>query len=135
MRTKTYAQQTFDQAMGKASRFEANLRSILDPMIITDEDGVIFYVNDILTQITGFDRYEIIGKTPGELWGNQKDKSYYDYMWHTIKVEKKPFIGNFLNRRKDGTYYSCDFKIYPILDDKKDILFFVGISSNFADAI
>ena len=135
MRTKFYTQEEFAQAISKAAEFEGKYNAVLDPMIITDEDGVILYANDALSQVTGFSVNEILGRTPGEIWGNERDQGFYEEMWHTIKIEKRPFSSNVLNKKKDGTYYNCDLKIYPVLNQNKNINFFVGIVSNFEYAI
>jgi len=135
MRTKTYTTDAFLKALYKAAEFKGGLDKLIEPMVITDEDGVILFANDAVTQRTGFTVEEVIGKTPGELWGNQKDKSYYQDMWQTIKIEKKPFTATLTNRRKDGTYYGCELRIYPVLDESKNVTYFLGIESDYTDAV
>lgn len=135
MKNKTYTEEELMKAIDKAHEFKGGFDKIGDPMIVTDEDGVILFANDAVLQRKRFSIDEIIGKTPGVLWGNQKDEGFYEYMWETIKVEKKPFSSTMTNRRKDGTYYSCDLKIYPILNDNKNIDFFVGIETNYTDSV
>jgi PAS domain S-box-containing protein len=100
-----------------------------------DPDGVILYANEAMFQATGYLFNDLIGRTPGEIWGNQRDESFYEEMWHAIKVEKRTFAANVLNRKKDGTYYNCDLRIYPVLGEDNDINFFVGITFNFEYAI
>src|SRR3989344_7553582 len=114
MRNKTYTKNDFLAELQKADKFKGGFGNLPDPMIITNEEGIILYANEAMIGRTGFPRHEIIGKTPGELWGNQRDESFYQYMWETIKVDKKPFTSDMTNRRKDGTYYSCELKIYPV---------------------
>lgn len=135
MKNKTYTENDFQQAIDKAVRFKGGFDRISDPMIVTDEDGVILFANEAVLKRTGYSMNEIIGQTPGVLWGNQKDESFYEYMWETIKADKKPFSSNMTNRRKDGTYYGCEIKIYPILNKNKDIDFFVGMESNFTESV
>jgi len=135
MRNKHYSIEDFSQAIQKAEEFKGGFDRISDSVLITDEDGVILYANDATFENTGFAREDVLGRTPGELWGNQKDDSFYEYMWETIKIDKKPFETVMTNKRKDGTYYGCNLKIYPILDDNEEITFFVGITSNFTETI
>lgn len=136
MRSKTYTQEELQKAVEKAEEFKGGFGKITDPMIVTDEDGVILFANEAKLQRSGYETDDLLGRTPGELWGNQKDESFYEYMWETIKVDKKSFTAtNMINKRKDGSYYGCDLKIYPILDDNKNINFFVGIETNFSDSI
>jgi len=136
MRNKFYTTKSFQEALRGAVKLKGGLDRITDPMIITDEDGIILFANEAVAQRAGFTHGELIGKTPGELWGNNKDESFYEYMWQTIKVDKKPFTAtNMVNRRRDGTYYGCDVRIYPVLDDDKNIAYFMGIESNYSDSI
>ena len=135
MRNKTYTNTSLLRAIYKAAEFKGGLDKLTDPMVVTDEDGVILFANDAVSQRTGFFIEEVIGKTPGELWGNQKDKSFYQDMWQTIKIDKKPFTATMTNRRKDGTYYGCELRIYHVLDSDKNVLFFMAIESDFIDAI
>ena len=134
MINKNYTKIEFLADLQKADKFRYGFGKLPDPMIITNEDGVILFVNEAMTERTGFSRQEIIGRTPGKLWGNQKDEGFYQYMWETIKVDKKSFTSDMVNRRKDGTYYGCELKIYPIEDDLGNS-FFVGIETKFNDVI
>lgn len=52
---------------------------------------------------------------------------YYQKMWHTLKVEKKPFEGEINNHRKNGEQYVAYASVSPILDDSGEVEFFVGI--------
>ena len=136
MKNKTYTQEELLKAIEKAEEFKGGFDKVTDPMVVTDEDGVILFANEATLQRSGYTREERMGNTPGEIWGNQKDESFYEYMWETIKVDKKSFTApNMINKRKDGSYYGCDLIIYPILDDNKNINFFVGIESNYSDSI
>ena len=125
----------FLRASRRASQFKDSFGGIVEPMIVTDENGVILFANKHVVDRTGFSIEEIIGQTPGKLWGNQKDEGFYKDMWKTIKIDKNPFTATMINKRKDGTYYGCELKIEPVLDENENISFFVGIESNFIDAI
>lgn len=135
MRTKTYTTDEFLKALYKAAEFKGHLDSINESLLVTDEDGIILFANEVAAQRTGYSVEEIIGKTPGELWGNQNDKSFYENMWRTIKIEKKPFSARMTNRKKDGTYYGCELIIYPILDKQGNISLFMGIAFDYMDAV
>jgi len=135
MRHKTYTTEQFLKVLYEAAEFKSGFDKINEALVITDEDGVILFANEITVKRTGYSMEEIIGKTPGELWGNQNDKSFYEDMWRTIKTEKKPFYGRVTNKKRDGTYYGSNLTIYPILDKQKNIYLFLGIASDFMDAI
>ncbi|MBI2577572.1 MAG: PAS domain S-box protein [Candidatus Wildermuthbacteria bacterium] len=101
-----------------------------DHVIITDENANILYANPATEKHTGFNRREIIGENPGDLWGGQMDREFYANMWHTIKIEKRPFAGEVRNRRKDGTRYWQELRVTPILNESGDIKFFIRVEPN-----
>lgn len=95
-------------------------------LIITDANGVIMYANPAAERNTGFSRAEMYGNTP-RLWGGQMPKEIYDDLWRTIKVERRDFVGEFQNRRKDGSTYIAAANIAPLLDESGEVRYFVGI--------
>lgn len=97
-----------------------------DQVIITDPDGIILYTNGMVEKITGYSTEEIIGKRPS-LWGNQMPREFYKALWHTIKAEKKEVKVTVKNKRKNGTFYTAELRISPILDTRGAVMFFVGI--------
>ncbi len=54
-------------------------------------------------------------------------------MWKTIKADKKVFIGELKNKRKNGVVYDVDVQITPILDKDGNLRFFVGIERDITE--
>lgn len=115
------------------TNLKAGFESLGDHVIITDPDGVILFANSAVEKNTGFFQQEIIGKNPADLWGGHMSKEFYERMWHTIKIEKLPFVGEVKNRRKNGTEYWQELHISPILDESGNIRFFIGIEPDITD--
>ena len=113
-------------------KFQQAVENASDHIIITDADGLILYANKAAELITGFTEKEVLGKKAGtkELWGGQMDKEVYEHLWKTIKTDKKPFVGEFNNKRKNGTEYTAKSRISPILDKNGEVQFFVGIETD-----
>lgn len=67
------------------------LNVILDEMaeqvIVTNPKGIILFVNNAVTKLTGYAIDEVIGQKPS-LWGGQMPKEFYEKMWHKISKEK-----------------------------------------------
>ncbi len=101
--------------------------------IITDADAHILYINNAGIRETGYSSAECIGKNPGDLWGGEMPKAFYEKMWHTIKIEKQPFVGEVHNVKKDGTEYWQELYISPLLDEQGSVKFFIGIEPNITD--
>jgi len=108
-------------------KFELALGNISDHVVITDKEGIVVYGNKMVEKITGYTLEEAIGRKAGTLWHLPMSKEYYENLWDTIKSKKETFIGEFQNRRKNGDIYTAEVSISPVLDDAKNILFFVGI--------
>lgn len=98
-----------------------------DHIVITDANGIILYANKAVENVTGFFHDEIIGKTPGDLWGGLMGKEFYKDMWTAIKTEKKAFRGEVQNRTKEGMLYWQQLGIFPIFGDDDEVRFFIGI--------
>ena len=101
--------------------------SSADHAIITDEHANILYANNAVEEKTGFTKEEVIGKNPGDLWGGNMPYEFYKEMWRAIKVLKVPFVGEVHNKKKDGTWYWQEVHISPILDDARNVRFYVGV--------
>lgn len=97
-----------------------------DHIVIADPDGKVVYANPAVSTTTGFSHKEIIGQSP-RLWGGLMKPSFYKSFWKTIKHDKKPFVGEVKNKRKNGQMYVADIRVSPILDRKKRVRYFVGI--------
>ncbi|MBI1999406.1 MAG: PAS domain S-box protein [Parcubacteria group bacterium] len=107
-------------------RFKQAVDGASEQMIITDTEGIILYANQATERITGYARGEVIGKKPSR-WGGRMPREYYVKLWETIKEKKQPFSGDVSNVRKSGEKYTAHLDIYPVLDETKTVLFFVGI--------
>ena len=108
-------------------KFKLAVDGASDHIIITDNEGVVLYVNNATESITGYKASEALGKKAGQLWGQHMDKDFYEGLWKTIKYDKKVFFGRIKNRRKNGEDYVADITISPILNKKGEANFFVGI--------
>jgi len=108
-------------------KFKLALDSTSDHVVITDQDGIVLYGNHAVEQITGYTLAEAIGKKAGTLWSTPMPKEYYEKMWKTIKTDKKTFDSDIKNKRKNGEIYDAKITISPILNDKQEVEFFIGI--------
>lgn len=113
-------------ALQNLKKFQLAVENAAEQILITDPDAKILYANPTTEDTTGYSQKEIIGKTPA-LWGKQMPKKFYEKMWKTIKQDKKSFFGEVVNKRKNGQEYPAELRITPILDEKRDVKFFVGI--------
>ncbi len=115
-------------------KFKLAVEGASDLIVITDAEAKILFANKATEKITGFKVDEIIGFDPGELWGGQMSKDFYQKMWQTIKDEKKVYQGELKNKRKDGEIYDAEVHISPVFDDNGEIIFFLSIEKDITRA-
>ena len=94
--------------------------------VITDPHANIIYANKAAESNTGYSKEELLGKNPGDLWGGNMPKEFFEKMWKTIKSDKKKFVGEIKNIRKDGHESWQEIHISPILDNKGQIDYFLA---------
>lgn len=90
------------------------------PILITDISGKIEFANDSFINLTKYTLEELIGKNPNILSSGEQTKEYYDNLWTTINCGKM-WEGQFRNKKKDGTFYVTESRIFPI-KNKDDVL-------------
>ena len=134
MASRTYPAKTELEALReKIKPFQDAFDLLDDHVVITDSNGVILYANKAVERNTGYSPEETLGKNPGDLWGGDMPQEFYETMWRTIKTEKKPFVGEVHNTRKEGSRYWQEVHISPILDEKGNVRFFIGIEPTITD--
>ncbi len=72
---------------------------------ITDLSGAIIDVNQAFTEITGYQRAEVIGKNPRILKSGMQSRGFYEEMWRDI-LERDLWSGEMWNKRKNGEVYA-----------------------------
>lgn len=93
---------------------------------VTDAEGVFQWVNPAFTALTGYTCEEVLGHTPRLLKSGYMTREYYTHMWSALK-SGKPWKGNFINRRKDGSHYLEEQSITPVLDSTGAVRRFVTV--------
>lgn len=78
----------------------------------TDLKGVVTFVNDEFSRITGFSREDMIGKNHHVVRHPDMPAQVFEHLWQTIK-RGEPWRGVMKNRTKNGDYYWADEFIAP----------------------
>lgn len=105
-----------------------------DAVFITDRTGFIEYVNPAFEQITGYERVEVLGKTPRVLKSGEMTPGYYEKLWKTI-LAGKAFQGQTINHRRDGSKLIVEQTITPMKDQSGQITHFVSLLKDMTERI
>jgi PAS domain S-box-containing protein len=92
---------------------EDSIRETNHSIMITDYQGNIEYVNDAVTETTGYDREEILGSKPSMFQSGQYPDEFYAELWATVK-NGEVWEGQILNESKEGERYTINQTITPV---------------------
>jgi PAS domain S-box-containing protein len=113
----------------------AALHVAADSIVITDANGAIEWVNPAFVASTGFTAAEAVGKNPRELIKSGKhDQAFYKDLWDTIRAGRV-WRGKVVNRRKDGSLYTEEQSITPVLNESGAITHFVAIKEDISERL
>jgi len=99
---------------------------------ITDADGIIEYVNEAFTRVTGYRREELIGQNPRILASGQTTKKTFKELWSTL-LRGDIWRGEFINRRKNGETFIEYAHIAPIRQPDGRITHYLGIKEDVTE--
>lgn len=114
-------------------KFKLAVENASDHIVITDIDGVVLYANKAVEKITGFKQKEVLGKKAAALWRKPMEQKFYQEFWEIIKKRKLVYNGELINRRKNGEEYPAVISVAPVLGEKNEILYFIGIERDVSD--
>ncbi|MBF0281299.1 MAG: EAL domain-containing protein [Zetaproteobacteria bacterium] len=95
-------------------------------ILITDAASAIIDVNGAFSAITGYSRDEVLGKTPRILSSGQQSRGFYEDMWSSVN-EKGSWMGEIVNRRKNGDLYSEYLSISAVKDTNNHVLYYIAL--------
>ena len=106
--------------------------SVQEGVVITDAGRRILYVNEAFSTITGYSRDEVEGKSCRLLQGTDSSPQTILEI-HQALGEGRPFRGQILNYKKDGTPFWNLLAISPVKNEEGLLTHYVGVQSDITD--
>ena len=101
-------------------------------IVITDRAARIEYVNPAFTRETGYTAAEVQGQNPRILQSGLVDHAVFKAMWDSL-AHGEPWVGELINRRKNGEIYWEEAQIAPVKDDHGEISRYVAVKLNITE--
>jgi PAS domain S-box-containing protein len=110
------------------------LESMAESVLITDTKlnypgPHIIYVNAAFEKMTGWNRNEVIGKSPRILQGPNTDFTIFNNMRDTLEAGKI-WSGKTLNYRKDRSEFYMQWSIVPVKDSYGKIIQYLAVQKD-----
>lgn len=81
-------------------------------IVIVDEEGKIFWANEALSTLTGYEISEVLGKHTRMFKSGKQSNTFYKNLWNTV-TRGKVWKGELINKKKDGSLYVEEQTITP----------------------
>ena len=99
---------------------------------VTDEKGVIKYVNDNFCRISQYTEEELIGQHHHIIGSRYHPAWFFKDMWLTI-TKGEVWKGEIRNRAKDGSIYWVYMTIIPFLNEKGEPFEYIALDSDISE--
>lgn len=113
------------------------LDSCVNGVTLTDpdlEDAPIIYANKAFEDMCGYPKEEIVGRNCRFLQGKDRDQPEIDRLRQAIKKLEAVEV-TLRNYKKDGELFYNRLDIKPLLDDRGNVVYFLGVQYDITDQV
>jgi PAS domain S-box-containing protein len=119
------------QAEATLERLGKAIDHTSDVILTSDPHGVITYTNPAFERVTGYRRDQVIGRKVSLLKSGKHDQQFYRDLWMTI-TSGRSWRGRITNKRRDGTLFTEQTTISPVLSESGEVVSYVKVSRDIS---
>lgn len=120
-----------EQVQLQAAALEAADQAI----VITSPTGIIEWTNGAFTELTGWKSSEIFGLHTSVLKSHDSNNWHQDEeIWEALNSGKS-WSGEHINRKKDGTEFTEDLTVTPVVGSDGETTHIIGIKKDVTDRL
>ena len=101
---------------------------------VTDDKGIITYVNDKFCSISKYNKEKLIGRNHNIVSSGFHEKGFIKDLWDNIK-SGVTWNGEIKNKSSDGEYYWLDTTIIPFIDSNGKPFQYMAISVDITEKV
>ena len=108
------------------------LEAAASGIMITDSNGIIQWVNQSFSEITGFSKEYALGKSPNIQKSGLQTDTFYMHMWDSLNAGRS-WRGEMINRRMDGSLYTEEQTIAPVKKPNGEIGYYISVKHDVSE--
>jgi PAS domain S-box-containing protein len=106
--------------------------NISDAITVTDLQFRITYMNKVAEKFFGYRLDEVKGKTPGMFNAEPEAERIQEKVYRTVS-SGRTYLGESLNRRKDGSTFVCEYQVMPLKDSRGRIYAYSSLQRDVSE--
>lgn len=106
--------------------------NITDAILVTDADFRITYVNQVAEQFFGYTLDDLRGETPAIFNAEAQAEDIQQRIYETV-AKGETYLGESLNRRKDGSTFYCEYKVMPLRGSDNAIRSYFSVQRDISE--
>ncbi|TCJ19753.1 PAS domain S-box protein, partial [Parasulfuritortus cantonensis] len=103
-----------------------------ESIVITDLEARIVFVNESFLTATGYAREDVMSQNPRLLQSGQTPRTTYAELWAAL-TEGRPWQGEFINRRRDGSLYHEYAIVAPIRQPDGQVSHYLAVKQDITE--
>lgn len=111
---------------------ELAMNKAANAMFIARNDGTIEWMNDALTEFSGYPAEALIGQSPRIFNSDQHDAAFWHEMWQTVQAGQV-WRGDIVNRHRDGSLYTVTQNVSPLYDYAGKLTHFLAVQQDISE--